>query len=63
MRITIEINEELICAAMRLSRVKTKKLVVELALETLINQIKRRRMKHLFGKTKWEGDLSKMRQL
>ena len=61
MRTNIVLNDSLIKEAMRLSRSKTKKQVVELALENLVNYLKRQNMRVLFGKVKWEGDLKEMR--
>ena len=48
---------------MRLSHSKTKKQVVELALENFVNFLKRQKMKDLFGKVKWEGSLKDMRKV
>lgn len=62
MRTNIVINENLIKEAMRLSHTHTKKQVVELALENLVNYLKRQNMKDLFGKVKWEGNLEEMRK-
>lgn len=63
MRTNIVIDKKLMLEAMQLSRVKTKKGVVELALEHLVRSLKRRKMKDLFGKVKWEGDLREMRKV
>lgn len=63
MRTNIVIDKKLMLEAMQLSRVKTKKGVVELALENLVKSLKRRKMKDLFGKVKWEGDLREMRNV
>lgn len=61
MRTNIVLNEELIEEAMRLSKAHTKKEVVDMALQNFVAYLKRRNMKTLFGKVKWEGDLKKMR--
>lgn len=63
MRTNIVIDNKLMLEAMQLSHVKTKKGVVELALENLVKSLKRRKMKDLFGKVKWEGDLREMRKI
>lgn len=61
MRTNIVLNEELVEEAMRLSEAHTKKEVVDMALQNFVAYLKRRNMKTLFGKVKWEGDLKKMR--
>ena len=62
MRTNIVINDRLMKEAMELSKSQTKKQVVELALENLVNFLKRQNMKDLFGKVKWDGDLKEMRR-
>jgi len=61
MRTNIVLNEKLVKDAIRLSGVKTKEQVIELALENLIAFQKRKKMKTLFGKVVWEGNLTLMR--
>ena len=61
MRTNIVLNEELVSEAMKLSHATTKKEVIDLALKNFVAQLKRRNMKNLFGKVKWEGNLNKMR--
>lgn len=61
MRINIVLNEQLVNEAMKLSHSKTKKEVIDLALQNFVAYLKRQNMKDLFGKVKWEGDLKKMR--
>lgn len=63
MRTNIVLNEELVEEAMRLSNAHTKKEVVDQALQSFVAHLKRRNMKSLFGKVKWEGDLKKMREI
>jgi hypothetical protein len=46
---------------MKLSRLKTKKAVVESGLRLLIQIKKQERIKRLRGKLMWDGDLEKMR--
>ena len=62
MRTNIVLNDQLIKEAMRLSHSHTKKQVVDLALENFVTFLKRKSMKNLFGKVKWEGDLKNMRK-
>jgi Arc/MetJ family transcription regulator len=61
MRTNIVIDDELMNEAMALSRLKTKKAVVEKGLKLLIQMKKQERIKDLRGKLKWEGDLDAMR--
>ena len=63
MRTNIVLNEELVKEAMLLSNAQTKKEVVDLALQNYVASLKRQKMKSLFGKVTWEGDLEKMREL
>jgi Arc/MetJ family transcription regulator len=63
MRTNIVLNEQLVKEAMRLSNSHTKKEVVDLALQNFVAYLKRRNMKTLFGKIRWEGDLKKMREI
>lgn len=61
MRIKIVIDDQLINEAMKLTRLKTKKAVVEASLKLLIQLKRQERLKSLRGKLKWDGDLEKMR--
>lgn len=58
---SIVINDQLIQTAMKLSGLKTKKEVVEKALELLIQMVNQEGIRTLRGKVKWEGDLDQMR--
>jgi len=61
MRTNIVIDDELMDEAMSLSRLQTKKAVVETGLRLLIQFKKQERIKNLRGKLKWHGDLESMR--
>ena len=61
MRTNIVIDDNLMAEAIKLSRLKTKKAVVERGLRLLIQIEKQERIKGLRGKLKWDGDLEKMR--
>jgi Arc/MetJ family transcription regulator len=61
MRTNINIDDELMSEAMTLSRLKTKKAVVETGLKLLVQIKKQERIKSLRGKLKWDGDLDAMR--
>lgn len=62
MRTNIVINEELLERALELSGLKTKRAVVEKGLETLIQQLEQTKIRELYGKLTWEGDLNIMRE-
>jgi hypothetical protein len=47
--------------AMTLSKLKTKKAVVETGLRLLVQIKKQEKIKSLRGKLKWDGDLDAMR--
>ena len=61
MRTNINIDDKLMSEAMTLSRLKTKKAVVETGLKLLVQIKKQERIKSLRGKLKWDGDLDAMR--
>jgi len=61
MRTNIVIDDDLMSEAMLLSRLKTKKSVVETGLKLLVQIKKQEQIKGLRGKLKWEGDLDAMR--
>ncbi|HRI59987.1 MAG TPA: type II toxin-antitoxin system VapB family antitoxin [Saprospiraceae bacterium] len=62
MRANIEINPELLETALQLSRLGSKKAVVDEALKQFVNHLRRRQMLELRGKVNWEGNLSLMRE-
>ena len=61
MRTNIVIDDDLMSEAMMLSRLKTKKSVVETGLKLLVQIKKQEQIKGLRGKLKWEGNLHAMR--
>jgi Arc/MetJ family transcription regulator len=62
MRTNIVIDDDLMKEAMTLSRLKTKKAVVESGLVLLILIKKQEKVKGLRNRLKWEGDLDAMRR-
>ncbi len=63
MRTNINIDDELIDQAMALTGHRTKKGVVEEALQLLIRLKGQEKLKDLRGKlTSWEGDIDEMRR-
>jgi Arc/MetJ family transcription regulator len=61
MRTNIVIDDQLMNEAIKLSKLKTKRAVVESGLRLLIQTKKQECIKNLRGKLKWEGDLEEMR--
>ncbi len=61
MRTNIVIDDAIMKEAMMLSKLKTKKAVVEASLKLLVRIKKQEQIKSLRGKLKWDGDLEKMR--
>jgi Arc/MetJ family transcription regulator len=62
MRTNIEIDDQLMEEAQRLSGLKTKKAVIHEGLQALIRQKKRRKILDLAGKVEWVGNLDEMRE-
>jgi Arc/MetJ family transcription regulator len=67
MRTNIEINDELIREALRVSGLKTKRAAVEAGLKTLIrlSRIRLNRQQKILdlaGKVNWEGNLDESRE-
>jgi len=62
MRTNIEIDDELIREALRVSGLKTKRAAVEAGLRALIRLNKRRKILDLAGKVQWEGNLDESRE-
>lgn len=61
MRANIDIDENLIQEAMKLTGITTKKAAVEEALRQMVSLKKQAKLKDLRGKLKWEGNLDEMR--
>lgn len=62
MRTNIEIDDELMAAALKASGARTKREAVERGLEALIDIGRQVGLLELRGKLKWEGDLDAMRR-
>ena len=62
MRTNIVIDDELLKRAQDLTGIKTKKAVIQQALETLVRLQEQRQVRSLRGKLTWEGDLEAQRQ-
>ena len=61
MRTNIEISDELMHEAQRLTGLKTKREIVEAALRMLI-RMEKASILDLAGKVQWEGDLDESRE-
>jgi len=61
MRTNIVVDDQLMQEARRLSGLKTKKDVIEKALEAFIRLHKQSEIRKLRGKVQWEGNLDEMR--
>lgn len=61
MRTNIEISDQLMEEALRASGLKTKRAVVEAALQTLIRLRRQRKVLDLAGKIHWEGNIDDIR--
>jgi len=60
MRTNIIINDDLMAEAMKLSEIKTKKGVVDQALNLLVQVKKQEKIRSLRGKLHWEDNLEEM---
>jgi Arc/MetJ family transcription regulator len=62
MRTNVEIDDKLMSQALKYSRLKTKKEVINEALNEYVKYHMRLKLQSLQGKVKWVGDLDKMRR-
>jgi len=62
MRTVININDAMLGRAMKLTGLKKKVDVVNLALEYLVRQKEIDQIQSLAGRIRWEGDLDEMRR-
>lgn len=61
MRTNLELDEKLIQEGLRLSLLKTKKDLVNKALEEYVKRLRRKGLIEYAGSGIWEGDLNKSR--
>lgn len=61
MRTNIVLDDKLVKESLRLTGLKTKKDLVNLALKELVKRKRRKKILKLEGKIKWEGNLDEMR--
>lgn len=62
MRTNIVVDDDLMAEAMKLSDIKTKKGVVDQALNLLVQVKKQEKIRRLRGKLHWEENLEEMRR-
>lgn len=63
MRISVEIDDELMAEAMAVLGARTEQEVVERALKQYVQPYRRRRALDVLGTLHWEGDLDEMREM
>jgi len=61
-RTNIELDEELVRKARKLTRLKTKRAIVDKALELLVRTESRKGILRYYGSGIWKGDLKRMRR-
>ncbi|ACI20877.1 type II toxin-antitoxin system VapB family antitoxin [Thermodesulfovibrio yellowstonii] len=61
-RTNIELDEKILKEAMELTKMKTKKDVINFAISELVKKLKRKKILELEGKVQWEGNLDEMRE-
>ena len=62
MRTNIEIDDDLMDEALKVSGLATKREVVEAGLRLLVQIKQQQRIRRYRGKLRWEGDLDSMRR-
>lgn len=62
MRTNIELDDKLVKEAFRLTDAKTKRELVDMALQDLVKRRKQKNILRWAGKVNWEGDLNEMRR-
>jgi Arc/MetJ family transcription regulator len=63
MRANVELDEVLVKKAMELTKIPTKKALLNIALEELIKSNERRKMIKFIDSGVWKGDLKEMRSM
>lgn len=61
-RTNIVMEEPLVCAAQKITGIKTKAGVVHYALREVVRRARMKELLELQGKVDWEGDLNAMRE-
>jgi len=63
MRTNIELDDVLVQQAIKLSKLRTKKEVVQEALKNYVAWMKKKELLNLRGRVTWEGSLKEMRSI
>jgi Arc/MetJ family transcription regulator len=61
MRTNVVLDDELVAKAMQMSKLRTKRAVIEAGLQALIRLKAQENIRSLRGQLRWEGDLDAMR--
>ena len=61
-RTNVVVDDALFEEGLKITKCKTKKELINKAIEELIKKEKRKRLLKLEGKVKWEGNLAEMRK-
>ncbi len=62
LRTNIELDENLVKEGLKLTDKKTKKELVNYALDEVVSRLKRKKILELEGRVSWSGNLNKMRK-
>ena len=62
MRTNIVLDDDLVREGFKITKAKTKRELVDMALREMVNRAHRRDILNLAGKVTWEGDLKEMRR-
>ena len=62
MRTNVVLDDELVKEGLKLTKLRTKKDLVNLALEELVARRRRKKILKLEGRIEWEGNLNEMRR-
>jgi|HubBroStandDraft_1064217.scaffolds.fasta_scaffold207483_2 Arc/MetJ family transcription regulator len=63
MRTNIELDDFLVNQAIKLSKLRTKREVIQEALKSYVASMKKRQLLKLKGRVSWDGNLKEMRSL
>ena len=61
-RTNIDLNDKIVKEGLKISAYKTKKELVNTALQEFVKRLKRKNILKLMGSGCWEGNLSEMRR-
>ncbi|MBI5746543.1 MAG: type II toxin-antitoxin system VapB family antitoxin [Nitrospirae bacterium] len=61
-RTNIDLNDKLVAEGMKITGCKSKKELMNLALEDLVAKKSRKKILELEGKIRWIGDMNEMRK-